>query len=282
MVISGKGNLKLLDALKPQFPPDLESYDPNITDKVSTTAAGMSGSRTYEYLLIPRSAGDFKFTSIDFSYFDPEKKTYVTLQSPEFNLHVEKGANGAGQAVAPTRAKEDIKVVGTDIRFIKTGNTDLQKQTNAFYGTAPFYVLLILPLILFAGFIFYYRKKLAEESDIVAMRSRNAGNIARKRLSVANAALQNKDHSPFYEEIYKGLISYISDKLHLPVSGLTKEAIASSLESRGASAETVSLLVKTLDECELARYAPMKDVHGMEQVYADAEAVIKSTEQELR
>lgn len=281
LIISGKGNLKLIEPAKPVFPPDIESYDPNITDKVQTNHAGMSGSRIYEYLLIPRSAGDFKIASQGFSYFDPEKKSYVTLMSPEFTLHVEKGS-GPASTVTQGRIKEDVQVVGNDIRFIKTGATEFISDDTRFYGTGLFYTLVSLPFLLFGGFIIYYNKRRKELSDVASLRSRRAGNVARKRLEIASAALKTRDHLKFYEEVYKGLNGYIGDKLHMPVAGLTKEAIASSLESRGASAETVSMLVKTLDECEFARYAPMKDVHGMEQVYADAESVIKSTEQEIR
>lgn len=281
VTISGKGNLKLIDPAKPVFPPDIEAYDPNLTDKVQTGPSGMSGSRVYEYLLIPRSAGDFKIAAPGFSYFDPDKKTYITLQSPEFSLHVQKGQGQSG-AVTQGRTKEDVQVIGSDIRFIKTGVTEFEKDEQSFFGSPAFYTLTGLPLLLFAGFIAVYRKRQHELEDIAALKSKRAGNIARKRLELANQALKNRDHLKFYEEIYKGLYGYISDKLHLPVAGLTKDAIASSLEARGAGTETVSRLVKTLDECEFARYAPIRDVEGMEQIYADAEFVIRSTEQEIR
>lgn len=280
LTITGKGNLKLIDPIKPKFPADIETYDPNLTDKVSVTANGMSGSRTYDYLLIPRQAGEFNITPFNFSYFDPEKRTYITLNSPEFKLNVERGTSEPA-TVVHARNKEDVQVVGNDIRFIKTSTSELEPIETNFFGSATFYSMFAAPPLLFALFMLVYRRRQSELSDVIALKSKKAGQVARKRLTAANDALKKKDHKFFYEEIYRALNGYFSDKLHLSVSGLSKEAIASSLESRGGSPETVALLVKTLDECEIARYAPISDLSGMEHVYSDAERLIKSTEQEI-
>lgn len=281
-VVSGKGNLKLLEQTKPKFPADIEVYDPTVTDKIITSATGMSGSRTYEYLIIPRQAGEFKLSSFGFSYFDPSKKSYVSLESPEFILSVEKGTGTGSPNLISGSGKSDIKVLGSDIRYIKTNTTEFIPKGERFYGTSLFYILLFAPALLFAGFLAFYRKRKALLSDTIALKKKKASQVANRRLSTAELALKKSDYTVFYEEVYRALNGYFSDKLHLPVAGLSKEALASSLESRGGSKETIALLVKTLDECEFARYAPMKDHEGMTHVYNDAVSVIKATEQEIR
>ncbi|MBK9671049.1 MAG: protein BatD [Bacteroidetes bacterium] len=121
ITLSGKGNLKLIDPFKLKLPPEIEGYDAKISDKISTTTAGVSGSRTFDYLLIPRHSGKYELPPISFSYFDISKKSYVTLSSPDFTLDVERGAaNESESGTTVITAKEDVKILGNDIRYIKT------------------------------------------------------------------------------------------------------------------------------------------------------------------
>lgn len=279
--VSGKGNLKLLDAVKPDFPPDIETYDPKISDNITATSSGLSGSRTYEFLLIPRHAGEFTIKSLDFTYFDPEKKDYITLKSAEFPLAVEKGKD-TEQTVFTPAAKEDVRVVGTDIRFIKSSAGELRAAKETFFGSTAYYTFLTAPLLLFGAILFARKKHIAERSDVVGFKQRQANKVARKRLSVAQQFLQQKNYQGFYEEMYRAIIGYLSDKLHLSLSGFSKTAIASSLEQRGASNDTITKVTDLIDKCEFARYAPLKDFDGMEHSYTDAVDLISKIEQEIK
>ena len=283
ITLTGKGNIKLVDPLKINFPEDFETYDPKIKDNVTTAANGVSGSKTFDYLLIPRHEGDYKIEGINFTYFNPEKKQYVTIPSPEFSIHVEKGndQDAAANIVNP-RSKEDVKVLGNDIRYIKTKNIELKPQENYFFGTVFFYVGLISPFLAFLGFIFIRRKNIEMNKDAVVVRSRKATKMAKKRLSAAEQHLKINNKELFYIEIFKALYGYISDKLNMPVADLNKEHISETLQSKNVNTETILKLITTLDNCEYARYAPSAVSGDLNHIYNSTVELITTIENEIK
>lgn len=283
ITITGKGNIKLVDPLKINFPEDFETYDPKVKDNITTSATGVSGSKTFDYLIIPRHEGDYKIEGINFTYFNPEKKQYITIPSPEFNIHVEKGSEQDVAAnVLNPRSKEDVKVLGNDIRYIKTKDIDLKPKGNYFFGSALFYVGLISPFLAFLGFIFIRRKNIELNKDAVAVRSRKATKMAKKRLSVAEQHLKLNNKELFYIEIFKALYGYISDKLNMPVADLNKEHISETLQTKNVSAETILKLITTLDNCEYARYAPSAVSGDLNGIYSNTVELITKIEDEIK
>lgn len=283
ITLTGKGNIKLVDPLKINFPEDFETYDPKVKDNITTSATGVSGSKTFDYLIIPRHEGDYKIEGINFTYFNPEKKQYITIPSPEFNIHVEKGSEQDVAAnVLNPRSKEDVKVLGNDIRYIKTKDIDLKPKGNYFFGSALFYVGLISPFLAFLGFIFIRRKNIELNKDAVAVRSRKATKMAKKRLSVAEQHLKLNNKELFYIEIFKALYGYISDKLNMPVADLNKEHISETLQTKNVSAETILKLITTLDNCEYARYAPSAVSGDLNGIYSNTVELITKIEDEIK
>lgn len=255
--VGGTGNLKLLEAPNLSFPPDIEAYDPKTNDKVNVTQAGISGSRTYEYLLIPRYAGDFKLGPFSLSYFDLEKKTYVTLTQPEINLHVEKGEGQAeGPVVAGASNKEDLKIIGQDIRFIKTNQPEFKQHGEFFFGSALHVFALLSPLFLFVLLFIFFSIRRKKNTDQVYIKNSRATKLAKKRLSKAEKLLKQNDINAFYDEIAKGLWGYVGDKLLIEVSSLTKDNVKDKLLHRGTPEHLIDRFLKVLNDAEFARYAP--------------------------
>ena len=236
VTINGKGNIKLIDPLKVNFPEDFETYDAKTKENIITGATGVSGSKTFDYLVIPRHEGDYAINQIDFSYFDPEKKQYITLPSPEFKIHVDKGKDGDGGAnVFNPRSKEDVKVLGNDIRYVKTNNIQLLPKENFFFGSVLFYLGLTMPFVLFFVFIFVRRKRIEQNKDVVAVKSRKATKMAKKQLLLAEQHLKSNNKELFYVEIFKALNGYMSNKLNIPTANLNKETITESLKTKNVS-----------------------------------------------
>jgi hypothetical protein len=280
--ISGSGNLKLIDALKVNIPEDIEKYDPKINDNIAASNSGVSGTKSFDYLLIPRQAGDFKIDKINFSYFDPDKKTYVTLPSPEFNINVSKGKDD--DISSPTvmdMQKKDVAIVGNDIRYIKTNNIELTKKDNGFWGSKGFYGGIFSPMLLFAAFILARRKHVNDNSNMVLVKSRKANKMARKRLTQAEKHLKENKKEQFYEEIFKALYGYLSDRLSIPFAELTKESISAALRSKAVDEETCMKLEATLNNCEYARYAPSAVSNDLQGAYNDAASVITRIEDQI-
>ncbi len=279
--ISGAGNLKLIEAPEIKFPPDLETYDPKIIDNSKPTMNGVSGNKIIEYLLIPRREGSYSLEPITFSYFDLEKKQYVSKSTGPFHLKVGRGS-GSTAAFSSGMSKSDFQMIGKDIRYIKVGETKFNTGYNSFYGSLPFYVMTISPFLLFGGLLFYRRRTEELNSDIRSLKRRKATALAQKRLAASKKLLDADKHHPFYEEVFKALWGYLSDKLSIPVADLTKESVSAALLSRGVASETVDALLKSINDCEMARFGGMDQSQISTQVYNEALQVITRLEGEIK
>lgn len=278
--ITGSGNIKLLKDLSVNFPPDFEKYDPKITDTVTETSAGVSGSRIYNYLVIPRHHGDFTINPLSFSYFNPATGKYVVLSTPTFKIKVNKGIDEVNVTALSAANKQDVNLSDKDIRYIKTGNPNLSKTGDQFFGSL-WYILLLLtgPVLCIAAFI--YRNKDRENNlDQVKVRSRKAAKVVAKHLANAQQQLKANRTKEFYEAIFKGLYGYLSDKLNISMADLNKEAIASSLKSRSVDEQLINQLVATLDLCEMARFAPVQV--SEQEVFDKAKSIINDIENGIK
>jgi hypothetical protein len=278
--VTGTGNIKLLKDLNPAFPADIEKYDPKITDTVTVNERGVSGSRIYNYLLIPRHKGDLKIEPINFSYFNPASGKYVSLTTRSFNIKVDKGGNESNVTAIAGDDKQDVKLLDKDIHYIKTGDPKLSLNGDRFYGSLSYYLLLLLgPLACVIAFV--YRNQVRKSnSDVVIVKSRRAGKIAAKHLANAQKELNANNTKAFYEAIFKGLYGYLSDKLNISYADLDRETIAAALKSKAVSEGLVTQLHDTLDLCEMARYAPVTYISTQE-VFEKAKNIINAIENEI-
>lgn len=275
--VSGSGNLHLLKAPDVGIPETVEQYDPKINDRITESTGGVSGSREFTYLMIPRHEGTYTLPAITFSYFDPAAKRYVTLSGDTFTLHVAKGdATQPATAFIPG-AQRDIKLLDKDIRYIKTRASRFSKGDDGFPGSIGFWLLLLAgPLLLLAAFI--YRNRYRERNrDAALVRNRNANKVAARHLSVARKQLDSGDRKAFYEAVYKGLYGYLSDKFSIPAASLNKEFIAGQLVAAGVDERLVGRMTETLDLCEMARFAPLSGL-SEEEVYEKARQIINDME----
>lgn len=279
ITISGKGNLKLIDAPKMSFPDEFEAYDPKTNENISVSAGGVTGSKTFEYLLIPRHEGIYKIQPNDFNYFDTDKKTYVKLPSKEFTITVEKGE--AGTANLPsisTMTKEDVKMVGSDIRYIKTGDIALSKKGEYFFSSPGFIAGFGVPPLLFLAFLLLRREHIKRNSDLVLVKKRGASKVAKKHLAQAEKSMKANDKENFFVNVLSALYNYTEHKMNISTAEHSKEKVAEALKEKNVSEETISELVKLLDECEFARYAPGLQSGNLNDVYSRAENIITKIE----
>jgi hypothetical protein len=281
ITVSGSGNLKLLDSLPVKFPPDFDHYDPKITDHITTTAAGVSGSRTFNYLLIPRHQGKYTIPAEEFTYFDPQKRSYNSLSIPEFNVDVAKGDNNNAVTMTTGSNKEDIKLLGQDIRYIHTGHVSAYPDGSFFLYSVGFYAGLCSPFLAFLLIVFARRKYIELNKDVTAVKQRGATRMAKKRLKTAFKYIATGNKESFYEEIHKALNNYLSDKFAIPVADLSKENITSKLNEKNVKPETLRSLMSALDNCEYARYAPATVTSNLNEVYESSINIITKLEDEI-
>lgn len=279
ITISGKGNIKLLEPLKLNLPESFETYDPKINENVKTNGS-VSGSITYNYLIIPREKGEYTLNNLNFNYFDADKKRYVSLPSPDMKLTVLEGDPGSAQIITPT--KKGVKESENDIRYIKTGNLGLKKADEEFFSSTMHYLLLILPTLLFFGALFLVRQRIKANSDIVAVKERKAAKLAKKQLTIAEKHMLSNNKDLFFSEVLNALNKYIGDKFALPIADLSKERITEMLLSKQVKDETAKQLINTLNTCEYAKYAPSAVTGDLKQVYQDTIELISKIEEQIK
>ena len=293
VTVSGSGNVTLLEAPKVQFPPDFDIYDTKATQK--TDKAGTSGSKTFEYPFIPRSAGDFVIAPVRFSWYDIKSGRYMSAATDSLRISVAKGAGGGGASLeggpAVTVERSGVKNLGEDIRFIKTkapagmpvisseGKAGVEKShLRLFAGSAAYYVILAV-LALLAGLAWAALRKVASmRADVSATRSRKASKMALRRLQAAEGFLAKDSYSEFYEELHRALLGYVSDRLGIDFADQTKENIHSSLLERGVGEDLAGEFTSLLEECEEARYSPSTGSESMKAHYDRGLSVISSLE----
>lgn len=282
LVISGTGNMKLINTPEVGFPQDFEIYDPKVDNKFNLTRNGLAGNKVIEYLAIPRHAGTYTIPPIEFSYFDLKSQSYKTLKTDAYTLNVAKGEGNSDQVVANFTSKEDLKVLGQDIRYIKTGDTRLTQKDDYFYGSTSYWLWYIVPLALFIAFMVIYRKQAMENANVAKVRTKKANKVATKRMKNAGKLLAEKKSEAFYDEVLKALWGYISDKLSIPVSQLSKDNIEEELQKHQVADELIKEFINNLNDCEFARYAPGNQDEKMDKIYSSAIDVISKMENSIK
>lgn len=280
--VSGKGNLNLINAPAITPPGDFDKYDPKTTDHVVVDQNGVSGSRQFSYLLMPRHQGDYTLTPVNgFSYFNPATNKYVTIPAKSFNVKVDKGdQSGAAMTVFNSSDQQDVKTLGKDIRYIKTSSASIYKNGEGFFGSANYYLLFLLGPLAFGGALYYRSWSNKRNSDVVQVKSRKASKVATRHLAQANAELATGNKTAFYEAVARGLYGYLSDKLNIPVADLNRENIEEKMKARSIHEHTIKQLTETMDLCEMARFAPVTGI-SQEEVFEKAKNIINEIEEKI-
>lgn len=282
LTLSGTGNMKLIGTPEVKFPQDFEIYDPKVTDDYKLTSNGLTGTKTFEYLAIPRHAGNFTIPAVEFTYFDLKSNSYKTLKTEAYNLKVAKGQGNADQVISDFTNKESVKMLGKDIRFIKLGSTSLRPKGDFFFGTVGYYLCYLIPLLLFVAFVVIYRQKALENANVAKVKTKKANKVATRRMKLAGKLLAENKKNEFYDEVLKALWGYISDKLSIPVSQLSKDNIEAELTNYGVQEALIAEFIGVLNECEYARYAPGNENEAMDKVYSASVEVISKMENSIK
>ena len=280
ITISGNGNLKVAATPSMKLSPDIEVYDPKITDDIKNGINGTSGQKKFEFLLIPRHNGEFTIPPVTYSFFNIYSGKYEKLTTQGFRFFARKGSdqNNGAITVYGGVSKEDVKYLGKDIRFIKSEPGNLARISDVVLSNGSFYSAYAIAALAFLIILFLRREHIRRNSDKSIVRNRKAGKVAVKRLHIADSCLKNDETDQFYDEILKALWGYLSDKLNIPVSDLTRSNALSALADRGIDEEMLNSLKSILDTCEYARYAPGSSVTEPSAIYEGASQFIKSVE----
>lgn len=249
--ISGTGNIKYVKEPVIDFPTEFEQYTPKSDIQASVQGNDVTGSMTVEYTFVPQSVGDFTIGSDKFVYFNPQTRQYVTLTTPSYPVKVAKGVS------APvTTDQKEVENKNSDIRHIYLGEKNPVKEHRMVVLQSWYWVLYLLLIAVTVILIFANRRKARLNADVLGQKTAKASKVARRRLKSAEGFMKSGDSEKFYEEMLRALWGYLSDKLAMPVSQLSRDNISATLASKGYSEESAGAIVSVLDDCEMARYTP--------------------------
>ncbi|KAF0151500.1 MAG: BatD [Ignavibacteria bacterium] len=259
MNLNGSGNIKLLNPPTPQLPGGMEKYEPKTVENINRGTI-VSGQKIIDYLLIPRSSGTKEIPAIEFTYFNPASRKYVTLKSPTFRINVRPGIGG--EAASNNFAKEDVKLLSQDIRYIKLDDFNLEPKQEITFIKTWFWVSIILPLFAMIGAFVYKSKQEKLYGNVKLMKFQKAEKEARKRLKLAKAALDSQRTTSFYTEISLALFGYLEDKLSIQRSEFTLEGAAEILIKKNVNKALIDSVKKIAERCEFARFAPQGEMQA--------------------
>lgn len=276
--IAGTGNIKVLPTPRVQIPPDFEQYEPKVSQEINRSGNTISGNKTFEYVLIPRFAGTQKIKPIEFTYFDIKSKKYKRLSTPEIEIHVEKGSEQFAY-IGTGLSKEEVKLLGKDIRFIQNYKSEFRKIGRYFYNSPLFIAMIIFPLLLVGASFGYRRRSDKISRNIAYARSIKANQMAMKRLRKADRVLAEKTQKQFYAEIANALLGFLADKLNISAAGIITDQVEQMMKSRNIDGQVISQYLNCLQVCDYQRFAPSNaSSDEMKQFYNQAKKAIVSLE----
>jgi hypothetical protein len=251
VTVEGEGNLGALAAPVIELPVDFESFPPEVTESIDRSGSRVRGSKTYQYVLIPRSPGRKTIPPVEMSYFDAESGLYATSASEPLALEV------TGDAVVlAVGGRAGVETLREDIRFIQIGPPNLGALEGSLANAPQFWIVALLPLIALLGALGLRRHWDRLEGDVAYARGRRAGRVAKKRLGRARAVMAGSDARAFYAEVERALRGFLADKLNVAEAGFMSDVAEAELRKRGVPDEATTEYLACLGECDRARFAP--------------------------
>ncbi len=283
LTVRGSGNIELFDLPRMVFPPDFDVFDPETRSNINVSPTGVSGTRVFEYLVIPRNPGKFTIRPVEFSFFDPARNAYIVERSPEYNIVVERGDDASSVVTYGGMVRQEgIQIIGTDIRHIKLPPYQFRPLGTFFFRSNTYYLLLLIPVLLFAVILIVWRKQMKMRSNTNLMKTRRATKVAKKRLKVAHRFMKEGKESDFYNEISRALWGFLSDKLNIPAASLSMENVRNRMKAGKASEQTINQFIDALSQTEYTRFAPGSKSENMDKIYNSAIEIISKIENELK
>lgn len=279
--ITGSGNLPLIQAPKVVIPTSFEQYNIKTTESLSRSINGISGYRQFEYPIIARAQGDYVIDPVRFAFFNPESEKYVSLTSDAIELKVlpDSAENSVpiSSGIVSGLSKEDVRILGQDIRYIKEKNPQLTKKDRFLVWSVSYFVSLLVMLGLFAFLFVFLQKRIREMRNTDFIKVKRANKVALQRLQRAQSYMKINNQRKFYEEMLQALWGYMGDKLNIPVAMLTKENVREALQRKAVNHDYINCYIDLISECEYAQYSPAESGQ-MHDIYRGAVDVISKLE----
>ena len=285
--VEGVGNVRTISAVHEPPLDDFRTYEPKVTQTSTNSGYAIQGSKSFEYVLIPKSEGTSIIGPFLLAFFDPQREQYEEAATEPISIVAVRGVFEEARTGAEYRlSREEIKQVGKDIRYIKADVDFLEDQGKRLYNDEAFLIVQAFPILAFFGALAYRRRLRKLKEDEVSARQRRARNIADRHLKEAQRLMAEGTPEAFYGTIHRTLSEFLEGKLGVPVAGMTTEQLSAYLAGRNITSEEIESIKAALDQCDFARFAPLLAEGGgistdeKAAILARAHAIINQLERE--
>ena len=281
ITISGSGNFNNIESPKISCPKEFEQYDPVVTSKLNASESGLSGSKTWEYTIVPRYGGSFNLGSVSLVYYDLATKTYNTVSTEPIVVNVRKGSGDMASGTI-YNAQTGVEVINPeDVRFIHKGDLNLAAAYSPLMLSGLYWTIIICLIVVFIVLVVVLRKNIKKRQDVELMKRQKASKISRKRLKNARKFMQASNQTDFYKEIITALWGYASDKLSIPTSQLTKDNVMQAFAEHNIDENLSKQFVDLIDKCEFAHFVSGSG-NEMTAIYEETTGIIEQLEENMR
>lgn len=278
LVISGNGNMKLMKAPQVNFDKDFEIYDPKENNKTRTTSEGNKGNVTFDYVVVPRHGGKYKIDPVEFVYFDPDKGQYRTIKIQSFEIAVAKGKGTQGMSA---KEQEDLRILSSDIHYIKIGDSKIEQKTDNFFLTTLYLCCYGTSIVAFILLTVLTKRQIKANANVIVRRTRGASKAAGRRLKAAGKLLKKQDTNAFFDETLRALMGYAGDKMGINIQDLNKDNLRQAFIQHGVDNALIDRYMDVLAQCEFARFAPGDPAATMDAVFTSATEAINQMEKAM-
>ncbi len=275
--VNGRGNLKLFTLPEIKVPSSLEKYDPEFKEDIKSSISGMNGQISNTYTIVPQFQGKYPIPAVEFSYFDPEAKKYVTIKTNESIVDVTEGpmnseyTNNSGLSF---NQNNTIQTIG-QFNYIKLSSKFSSINSKKLLDSKLWlYTLLSIPFIIFIFILLLIKvsRKSISDSDLI---TKNAEKLARKYLENAKIDISNKES--FYSSLDQALFNFFKSKYMIRKEDFSKDKIKSILIKENISERVINDVIELIESCEIARYTPAT-TDAMDKDYEKAVQILTNFE----
>ena len=277
-VVSGTGNIKKLPAIDIPELQNFRLYDSGSNENISKNNGKVSGSKTFEWVLIPTAPGDYELPSLKFTYFDPWSRKYRTTTQSPGKVHVK--PSSMANTAPGDRSVNVIPAARTSLNYIVT-DYPTDGKDSPLYTHTWVWILQLVPIVWLAALAIYVGNRKRLEGDIAYARRKTATKAARKALKDAREGFDSPEK--FYSNIFNGIIGFISNKMNISAQGLTNRQIIELLGKTGRCETIIDDFSEFLNQCDAGRFSPVKpDQSRMHEIYGKAERLLSELDRGLR
>ena len=253
--LTGEGNLKTVE--DPELPPlgDFKEYQSGNRAEYASGRLRISGTKTWDHVLIPTVPGDHTIASLAFPFFDPDTDAYRVTTTEPITISV-LPASGTQAAVVGMPRRSVVRQIREDIHYIKPESVYLGDQGEVLFRSTWYLLLHGLPVVAILATVLYRSHAHRLQRDAGFARRRRARNTAIGLLRRSREQLEQSALDQAFTGISNALYGYVADRCNLPTAGLTSPRVVELLRERGVDEDTAALVRDCLDSCDLARFAP--------------------------